>query len=483
MTRIPARIERSNIFYLFEEIVKAKPRDDICIWSRTGQYTWREVLLRIFQYGNYFRSLGLNPRDVVAIYLQNSPEFIFVWWGLLSIGVAPAFINYNLASDALVHCIKLSGAKILLVDEDPACQSRVDASIERLKTEVGIKPLLFTRQLQDDITRFDTSRPADSLRAQAECKIPAAFIYTSGTTGLAKAIPVPMARLYSGCTMFRAASWRQETDRWYHCMPLYHGTAALGTAQNMISGTSIALGRKFSTRTFWLDVRDSNSTAFVYVGETARYLLAAPASPDDQKHKIRLIFGNGMRPDVWPRFQARFGIGEIIEFFNSTEGMLALAIYTRNSFGTGSVGHHGAVSRALLHNIYVPVLIDPETGSMYRDPETGFAVRQPYDKGGEILVRMADKNLFPGYHKSKEQTAKMFATNVFEKGDLYYKSGDALRRDADGLWYFMDRLGDTFRWKGENVSTAEVAEVLGRFGDVQEGTVYSLLFPFIAKHL
>ena len=400
-----------------------------------------------------------------------------MWWGLLSIGAAPAFINYNLASDALIHCVKLSGAKILLVDADPACQSRVDESIERLKTEIGILPLLFTSQLQDDIAQFDATRPEDSLRIQSECKIPAAFIYTSGTTGFAKAIPVPMARIYSGSLMFRSSPWRYETDRWYHCMPLYHGTAALSTAQNMMSGISIALGRKFSTRTFWTDVRDSNSTVFVYVGETARYLLARSPSPDDKNHKIRLIFGNGMRPDVWPRFQERFGIGEVIEFFNSTEGMLQLAIFTRNSFGVGTVGHHGAVFRALLHRVYVPVLLDPETGTMYRDPKTGFAVRQPYDKGGEILVRMADRTLFPGYHKSKEQTDKMFAADVFEKGDLYYKSGDALRRDADGLWLFMDRLGDTFRWKGENVSTAEVADVLGRFDGVQEGIVLGPFFP------
>ena len=439
------------------------------------------MILRTHQFANYFLSIGLKPLDTAALYLQNSPDFLFTWWGLLSVGVIPAFINCNLASDALVHSVRLSGAQILIVDADAECQARVDGSVDRLREEAGISPVVYTDELLAEISRFDTSRPPDTLRTAVEGQQPAALIYTSGTTGLSKAVPVPMTRLHAGILMTKVAGWQVEGERWYSCMPLYHGTGSVGTAQNMIAGASIALGKKFSTKTFWHDVRDSESTGFIYVGETARYLLAAPPSPDDKNHKVRIIFGNGMKADVWERFQERFNIPEVLEFFNSTEGMLGLVVHSRNSFGRGSVGHHGAPLRLVLHNMYIPVKLDPETGEMYRDPKTGFAIREPYATGGEILVKVPDRMTFPGYYKSEAQTEKMFAMDVFRKGDLYYKTGDALRRDNDGLWYFLDRLGDTFRWKGENVSTAEVAKVLGQFPGVDEGIyIYSSFINFFS---
>ncbi len=266
-------------------------------------------------------------------------------------------------------------------------------------------------------------------------------------------------------------------DRWYNCMPLYHGTGAISSMGAIMGGLGVAIGRRFSVTNFWKDVHDSQSTFFIYVGETARYLLNAPPGPYDKDHKVRCAYGNGMRPDVWKRFQARFGIPEVGEFFNSTEGMFALLNYDKGEFFAECVGHHGLIFRTMLRNLYVPVKIDHETGDIWRDPKTGFALRTPYEEGGEVIVNVPSEKAFQGYWNSEEATRKKFVKDVFKKGDIYYRTGDALRRDRDGRWYFMDRLGDTFRWKSENVSTAEVGLAMGEFPGVVEANVYGVLVP------
>ncbi len=245
----------------------------------------------------------------------------------------------------------------------------------------------------------------------------------------------------------------------------------------MMVGLTLCIGKRFSVSKFWSEVHYSRATWFTYVGETARYLLAAPESPLDRGHHLRGMYGNGLRPDVWFRFRERFGVTEIAEFFNSSEGVFSLMNHCRGDYLATCVGHHGAIMRFKYNNLFVPVSIDPISGEIARDPQTGFAYRQPYEKGGEIIVRLGQTANFAGYHNNAEATSKKFARNVFEKGDLWYRSGDALRRDQDGRWFFIDRLGDTFRWKGENVSTAEVAEVIGRYPGVVEANVYGVELP------
>ena len=265
----------------------------------------------------------------------------------------------------------------------------------------------------------------------------------------------------------------------YDCMPLYHGTGCTTAVGCAVSGVTLAIGRKFSVRNFWPDIHDSGAAAFVYVGETARYLLAAPPSSLDKGHKLKAMFGNGMRPDVWTKFITRFDIPTVNEFFNSTEGMLQLLNVARGPFHAAHVGHQGAIKRWQTHNLIVPVKIDHEGGgdNIYRDPATGFAVRSPYEEGGEVLIACATEKDFVGYWNNPLATAGRFEHDVFRKGDIYYRTGDALRRDADGRWFFLDRLGDTFRWKSENVSTAQVAEALGRFSGVVEANVYGVEVP------
>ena len=266
-------------------------------------------------------------------------------------------------------------------------------------------------------------------------------------------------------------------DCWYNAMPLYHGTGAMSCIIQLVCGIGVAIGPRFSVSRFWDDICDSDSTFFVYVGETVRYLLNAPTHPRERAHRLRAVYGNGLRPDVWDKFRRRFNVPEIAEFFNSTEGMFGLINWDRGDYFAACVGHHGLILRLLLHNYYIPVRIDHETGDIWRDPKTGFAQRMPYEQGGEILVSVPNKEAFQGYWRSQAATDKKFSVDVFKKGDIYYRTGDALKRDRDGKWYFIDRLGDTFRWKSENVSTAEVAECLGTYPGVAEANVYGVLVP------
>jgi acyl-CoA synthetase (AMP-forming)/AMP-acid ligase II len=264
-------------------------------------------------------------------------------------------------------------------------------------------------------------------------------------------------------------------------MPLYHGTGGVTAVTLLMGGYALCIGKKFSTSRFWSDIRDSKATWFVYVGETARYLLAAPPSPLDKAHNVRGMYGNGLRPDVWHKFRDRFGVPEVLEFFNSTEGMFGLSNYCKGDYLVGAVGHHGLLMCYFSRNLYVPVRVDQVTGEIDRNPKTGFAYREPYEKGGEIFVAVRKNasglEAFRGYHNDDKATSKKYAYDVFKKGDKWYRTGDALRRTKDGRWYFMDRLGDTFRWKGENVSTAEVSEVVGKFPGIVEANVYGVLLP------
>ncbi|PGG96349.1 hypothetical protein AJ79_09622 [Helicocarpus griseus UAMH5409] len=478
--RIAARARadgRINVWYLFKTVA-AKYPDAPCIWSRDGVYTFRQVHDMACQYGNYYLSIGVKRGQLVAFYLQNSPEFLIAWLGLWSIGCGPAMINYNLAGSGLIHCLKLSGADFMLVDPDPDCSARISDQMSEIENEVKMKPLFLDDSLKAHISSFPTKISDRNLARNMDGGFPAMLLYTSGTTGLPKGCAFTMNRMHM--VVFHRDLYDTKGyggDRWYICMPLYHGTAAVCVMTCLLTGVSTALAKKFSTRNFWRDIHDSESTYFVYVGETARYLLAAPPSPLDRGHKVRCMYGNGLRPDVWEKFRDRFGIQDVAEFFSSTEGVFGLLNYDRGPYQSCCVGHHGAILRRLMHNVFIPVAIDPVTGDILRDPKTGFVTRTPYSEGGEIIVAIPDESAFPGYWKNPEATSKKYIRDVFKKGDIYYRTGDALRRTDDGHWHFLDRLGDTFRWKSENVSTAEVASVLGEYPGILEANVYGVSVP------
>jgi len=431
------------------------------------------------RYSQFLLSQGVQPGELVAFYLINSPEFVFSYLATWAIGTAPALINYNLAGDALIHCLKLSGSKVVMVDEDAECRGRIEESRSRIEGELGMKIIIMDQETRQMLATMEPKRPEHKYRAKLTPRSPMCLLYTSGTTGMPKAVAFDLAKTWN-ITHFRQASNGLKTgpggDRWYDTMPYYHGTGNTVLVGCLCAGLTVCIGRKFSVSRFWEDVRDSKATAIVYVGETARYLVNAPPSPRDRDHNVKLAYGNGMRPDVWEKFRERFGIATISEFFNSSEGVFALGNYNAGPYTAAAVGHDGAIKRWMMRNVYVPLAIDHEKGDIWRDSKTGFAKRMPYEDGGELVVKIPDESAFIGYWNNPEATKKKYLRDVFEKGDLYYRTGDALKR-VEGRWMFMDRLGDTFRWKGENVSTAEVAECLGKFPGIAEANVYGVELP------
>ncbi|KAH7122390.1 hypothetical protein B0J11DRAFT_531371 [Dendryphion nanum] len=470
---------RMSLWYWFEAQAHRLPENEEAIWSRQGCYTWGETYAQACRYGQFFLQNNVKTGDLVAFYLTNQPEFVFAHLGSWAVGSAPAMINHHLAGDALIHCLKVSKAKLIVVDDASDTRERIEEVRDRIEGELGMTIQILDQNLKGEICRLEPKRPGDELRAPLKGDFPLFLFYTSGTTGHPKACPFETQRASGLVGRIPSLGLKAgpNGDRWYVCMPLYHGTGLTTAVSCMVSGVTLCIGKKFSTSRFWTDMRDSRSTAFVYVGETARYLLANPPSENDRNHKARVMFGNGMRPDVWHRFVERFGIETVAEFFNSTEGVFGIMNISRGPYTATSVGHHGLISRYAFRNTYIPVEIDIETNKIWRDPKTGFAKRKPYEEGGEILVQIPNEKSFVGYYGNPEATAKMFERNVFKKGDLFYRTGDALRRTTDGRWFFMDRLGDTFRWKSENVSTAEVSEVLGHFPGIVEANVYGVEVP------
>ena len=249
----------------------------------------------------------------------------------------------------------------------------------------------------------------------------------------------------------------------------------LGTGAVLIGGGTTVIREKFSSREFWNDVVKWDCTMFFYIGELCRYLVTAPPSEAEKRHKIRLCCGNGMRPDVWGPFQARYHIPRILEFYAATEGNVAF-------FNFGS--HPGAVGRLpwyLAHRFPIALVqFDIEKEQPVRGPD-GFCIKCENNEIGEVIgqiINDPDKpaNRFEGY-ADKEATEKKILRDVFEKGDAYFRTGDLMRQDEHGFFYFIDRIGDTFRWKGENVATSEVSEAITVFPDVLEANVYGVHVP------
>ena len=264
-------------------------------------------------------------------------------------------------------------------------------------------------------------------------------------------------------------------------MPLYHSSASLlCLCSALASGTTISLGARFHRSQFWTDVRDTNATVIQYVGETCRYLLSAPPSPLDTQHRVRCAFGNGLRPDVWPRFKTRFAIDTITEFYAATEAPSAMWNRSRNGFGQGAVGVGGPISDLFLGRRALILALDPHTGAPRRSPATNLCVAAAPGQPGELVYRLDERNIgaaFQGYFGNAAATSSKVLRDVRRAGDAWFSTGDVLRRDADGRWFFLDRIGDTFRWKSENVATAEVAEVLGAVARVAEANVYGVEVP------
>ncbi|KAI3394883.1 hypothetical protein diail_2118 [Diaporthe ilicicola] len=480
------RTGRLSLFYDLEYYAtNPRTRDMPFLLFEGKQWTFKQGLEDTLRYGHWLReTFGIKKGDIVAMDFPNSDMFVFVWMGLWSIGAKPAFINYNLTGQALVHCVRAAGTNIMLVD--PAVAPNVDDHVRKELASVRLEFL--TPERQKEISVKKPVRLPDELRTEDGIDKMATLIYTSGTTGLPKAAVVSWGKVHAAGGFAARLIKARPGEIFYTCMPLYHSSGAiLCFANSLLMGATVALGAKFSTRTFWREVRQHKATMIQYVGETLRYLLAAPTEIDpqtgkntDKQHVVRVALGNGLRPDVWNRFKERFGVEYIAEFYGATEGSFATWNLSRNDFSMGAVGRNGWLYSLFVGFGTAIVDVDFSTDLPHRDPKTGLCKASKPGDPGEFLFKLPEKELekrFQGYYNDRAATNKKILRNVFKKGDAWFRTGDVMRWDSEGRLYFHDRIGDTFRWKGENVSTAEVSQVLGLLPAVHEANVYGVQLP------
>lgn len=490
------RADRVNSFYILEEHASnPKVADKTFLIYQGRRWTYKETHTMVMRYAGFLHShYSILPGEIIAMDFMNSPQFLFLAMALWSLGALPAFINYNLTSTPFVHSVRTSSARLLIIDPEIAPKVLTPETKEALaapnfrNNALPLEVLVLTTGIQSSLEYFPPYRAPDSARSGLIGRSPCVLISTSGTTGLPKAAIVPWDRTQVGAGLI--ARWiglrpvtSSRPDRYYTAMPLYHSSAfQLGFHCCLIRGATLVLGHKFSVTHFWDDVVAADATVIQYVGETLRYLLAAPTRPDDRtRHHVRTAFGNGLRPDVWDKFRARFGVPTIAEFYGATESSGASFNLSRNTFSSGAIGQVGALGRLLSRSVQTLVEVDWTTEAPYRDPKTGFCVpvATPGDPG-ELLYQMDAADIgskFQGYFGNKGASDSKILRDVFVKGDAWFRSGDVVRVDADGRTWFSDRIGDTFRWRSENVSTAEVAQCLGQHAAVLEANVYGVAIP------
>jgi fatty-acyl-CoA synthase len=412
--------------------------------------------------------------------MQNCPDYLAAWLGITRTGAVASLINTNLVGDSLAHAIRTAAPKCIVVGADLAdAVAAANASLE-----LGLPCWIHGDGPRGHgMDRVDLALDSQSPVAlsTSECALPstrdpALYIYTSGTTGLPKAAVVSHHRVLQWSYWFAGMLDAHEDDRMYNCLPMYHsvgGVVAIGSM--LVRGGSVVIRRKFSARSFWEDVASTECTMFQYIGELCRFLVNMPRSPKECDHRIRIACGNGLRPDIWESFQSRFSIPRILEFYAATEANFSL--YNCE----GKLGAIGRIPAFLAHRFPIAlVAFDHQVGEPARD-ERGFCRRCAVDEVGEAIGKIATEaaspeSQFDGY-TDRAATDRKILRNVFAEGDAWFRSGDLMRRDAAGFFYFVDRVGDTFRWKGENVSTSEVTEAVCSWHQVHDAVVYGVQTP------
>lgn len=481
--------DRLNQFYTLEQHATSRSTANHPFLLYDGKsYTFKQVYDISLRYGNWLKTkFGISAGEVVAMDFMNCANFVFIWFGLWAIGAKPAFINYNLASTPLVHSLRTSTARVILVDPEvrESFTEEVMASLTANDFRENKGPaevVFFDAALEAEAHSAQPKRYPDELRTGQTLSDLAILIYTSGTTGLPKPAIVSWLKCRLGAGFVYRWIPMTKKDVTYTCMPLYHSSAAiLAFLASLQAGATIAIGHRFNRRKFFEEVKQYNATIMQYVGETCRYLLSLEPSALDRDHRLHTAFGNGMRPDVWNKFKERFGVQTVCEFYAATEGPSGMWNKSSNDLTAGAVGRNGLFATNIYFSRQVSLIkLDFTTNTPIRDPKTGLCIPVQPHQPGELIYRLDEKRIedtFQGYFGNNKATNSKILRDVYRKGDAYFSTGDVMRMDEGWRWHFVDRIGDTFRWKSENVSTAEVAEVLGRAPGVAEANVYGVEVP------
>ncbi len=423
------------------------------------------------RYAHWAHAQGIAKGDAVALLMENRPEYIAAWLGLLKVGAVAALINTNLRGGPLAHSIAIAEARHVILGAELAGNY---AEAQPLLQSQPVAWITGDDGNLDAALAAASDAPPDPVwRAGVTAADRAFYIFTSGTTGLPKAANVTHLRMLFMMYGFAGALDAGPEHRMYNVLPLYHsagGICAVGVA--LTAGGALVLRRKFSAHEFWNDCYQYKPHFFQYIGELCRYLLNAPRSPHERDHGLVAITGNGLRPEIWPAFQKRFAIAKIIEFYGATEGNVSMLNYDGK---VGAVGRVPWYMRRLVTTRIVRFDIEREMPVRGAD---GFCIECKPDEVGEAIGQITAEpgKTFDGYTRASD-TQKKILHDVFEKGDAWFRTGDLMRRDRHDYYYFVDRIGDTFRWKGENVATSEVAEALGVVPGIKEANVYGVSVP------
>ena len=437
--------------------------------------TYREFNERCNQIAHYLKANGLGMGDVIALFMENRPEYLLYLTAITKLGATAALVNNAQQGSVLAHSLNLVAARAVIVGDE------VSGPLQSVLDRLDHPPLVFTVPDNDgertcselvcefaNIQSLSRGYPTYNLEETRLIKpdSPCFYIYTSGTTGLPKASVQRHKRLLGlalGLGMFSGAVKRDDTV--YSTLPLYHATALFFSWLSVLAnGASLAIRRKFSASEFWQDIVRYDATVFVYVGELCRYLLNQPESPWDRQHRVRMITGNGLRPELWKAFKTRFNIAEVREFYGSSEGNVACY----NLFNQDC-------TMGMVLGSYAIVKIDTETEEPVKNAD-GFLVKCAPGEAGLLLGRITKVTPFDGYTDPAKNASKIFR-DVFRRGDAWFNTGDLVKDQGLRHLQFVDRLGDTFRWKGENVSTGQVEMIVNEFPGISESIAYGVEMP------
>lgn len=443
---------KTSIGKVFQERA-ARYGDKVFLRFGDEEVTYREANETVNRYAAVLAARGVGHGDVVGIMLRNSVEPVLLMLAAVKCGAIAGMLNFHQRGDVLKHSLGLLGAKAVVADTDfvePITESGADT--DGLVTIDEMKRLAATAP---------TGNPATTAAVLAKDK--AFYIFTSGTTGMPKASVMTHYRWLRALAGFGGLGMRLNSkDTLYCCLPLYHNnalTVALSSVLN--AGATLAIGKSFSASKFWDEVIRYDATAFVYIGEICTYLLNQPEKDTDRKHKVRVIGGNGLRPAIWDDFTKRFGIDRVCEFYAASEGNTAFVNFFNLDKTTGICPSPVAF-----------VEYDHDTGEPLRD-DKGRVKKVRNGEPGLLLSKVSSFQPFDGY-TDDEESEKKLVRGAFKEGDVWFNTGDLMRSQGFGHAAFVDRLGDTFRWKGENVATTEVEAALSIDPSVDECTVYGV---------
>ncbi|XP_061890297.1 long-chain fatty acid transport protein 2-like [Entelurus aequoreus] len=474
MRKLSSKKRFHSILDAFLDHVAKDPHKKF-LWFQDRSWTYQQADQESNKVARVLSTL-LQEGQSAALLMGNEPNFVFVWLALSKLGCCSALLNSNIRSKSLLHCFSCCDAKVLLVGAD--LQEAAEEVLPSLDQQgvrvfmVGEGPESKNIQcLSHKIQQASGTPVSPELRANVHISSPALYIFTSGTTGLPKAAVINHKRLWFASLLQSIAGVRSD-DVIYIYLPLYHTSGFLmGLCGAIDQGITVVLRQKFSASHFWSDCRKYEVTVIQYIGEIMRYLCNTPKRDNERDHKVRLALGNGLRADTWEDFLQRFGKIGVFECYGATEGNIGFVNYA---------GKIGAVGRVhFLHKMaynYALLRFDTEKEEVVRDSK-GFCMEVPRGESGLLVCRIAESAPFSGYAKNQHQTDKKKLKDVFVKGDVYFNTGDILKIDHEGFVFFQDRVGDTFRWKGENVATTEVSDHLLMIDCIEEANVYGVKVP------